>query len=108
MLAARLLEEETTSDEVVELLGNGVRTLESVPTALYAAMKYLDDPEQALVKAVGYGGDTDTIAAMTGAIVGAFRGAGSFPKRWHDGLERDVDGYDALCEVSTELSKIIK
>ncbi len=108
VLASRLLEEETTPEEVVQLLGNGVRTLESVPTALYAAMKYLDNPEQALVAAVGYGGDTDTIAAMTGAVVGAFRGARAFPVRWHEGLERGDDGYDALLSVARELSKILK
>ncbi len=79
-----------------------------MPTALYAAMKYLDDPERALIAAVGYGGDADTIAAMTGAVVGAFRGAGAFPQRWHDGLERGADGYDALREVSAGLSKIVK
>ncbi len=108
ILAARLLEQQATAGEVVQLLGNGVRTLESVPTALYAAMKHHDNPEQALVAAVGYGGDTDTIAAMAGAAVGALRGADLFPQRWHDGLERGADGYEAIREVSTELAKIMK
>ncbi len=107
ILAARLLEEDAQPDEVVELLGNGVRTLESVPTALFTAMRFSDDPERALVAAVGYGGDADTIAAMTGAVVGALNGAESFPQRWHDGLERGPDGYDALLDVSRQLSKMI-
>ena len=108
MLAARLLGEELTPEEVVAQLGNGVRTLESVPTALYTAFRYIDDPEQALVAAVGYGGDTDTIAAMTGAVVGALHGADLFPRRWHDGLERGTHGYETLRDLSSQLAKMIK
>lgn len=107
VLAARFLEEETGRADVVAMLGNGVRTLASVPTALYTAMKYLHQPEQALVEAVAYGGDTDTIAAMTGALVGALNGADAFPRRWHDGLERGADGYEALVEVSHQLAKMM-
>ena len=106
MQAARLLDDETTDEEVVSLLGNGVRTSESVPTALYAAMRYAEDPEEAVVRAIGYGGDTDTIAAMTGAMVGALHGAASFPERWHAGLERGEAGYDVLCDLSAALAKI--
>lgn len=104
MLAARMLDEEPPRQEIIDNLGNGVRTLESVPIALYAALKYADDPEQALIRAVGYGGDTDTIAAMTGAVVGALHGAASFPERWHEGLERGEQGYDALVEVAEQLA----
>jgi poly(ADP-ribose) glycohydrolase ARH3 len=106
-LSSRLLEDETSPSEIVELLGNGVRTLDSVPTALYTAMKYSGDPEKALIQAVGYGGDTDTIAAMVGAVVGAMHGAGSFPQRWHNGLERGKDGYEELSRVSRQLAKMI-
>ena len=108
MLAARMLDDELSSDEVLSCLGNGVRTLESVPTALYTAMKFSADPEQAVIAAVGYGGDADTIAAMTGAVVGALNGADAFPPRWHAGLERGADGYDALLHVSRQLSELIK
>ncbi|PLY02879.1 MAG: hypothetical protein C0623_03040 [Desulfuromonas sp.] len=108
MLASRLLEEKPSRDEVVARLGNGVRTLESVPTALYTAMRFISEPEEALVAAVGYGGDADTIAAMTGAVVGACHGASAFPQRWHEQLERGADGYDALCEVSRQLANLIK
>jgi len=106
MLAAILLDEEITETELVNQLGNGVRAIESVPIALYAAMKYADDPEQALVRAVGYGGDADTIAAMTGAVVGALNGAYIFPDRWHTGLERGEFGYEMLRDLSISLAKI--
>ena len=103
ILASRLLEEEPSREEIIGRLGHGVRTVASVPTALYTAMKFVSDPEKALVAAVGYGGDTDTIAAMTGALVGAMNGAQAFPPRWHDGLERGADGYHALVTVSEQL-----
>ena len=37
--------------------------------------------------AVHYGGDTDTIASMTGALAGALHGSGWVPERWITPLE---------------------
>ena len=108
MLAAIRLDEEIPERDLVDQLGNGVRALDSVPIALYAALKYADDPELAVVRAVGYGGDADTIAAMTGAMVGALHGASSFPERWHAGLERGDFGYETLRDLSIALAKIAK
>ena len=38
--------------------------------------------EESLVATVGYGGDTDTNAAIAGALLGALHGRGAFPSRW--------------------------
>ncbi|HKE16854.1 MAG TPA: ADP-ribosylglycohydrolase family protein, partial [Kofleriaceae bacterium] len=38
--------------------------------------------EAALIDAVNRGGDADTNAAITGALLGAFHGAGAIPARW--------------------------
>ena len=38
--------------------------------------------EHALVATVGKGGDTDTTAAITGALLGAADGLGAIPRRW--------------------------
>ena len=40
------------------------------------------DFEQALVQTVGRGGDTDTNAAIAGALLGAHHGRGKIPQRW--------------------------
>ena len=40
------------------------------------------DPEHALVATVSCGGDTDTNAAITGALLGALHGRDAFPARW--------------------------
>ena len=38
--------------------------------------------EDALIRTVGLGGDTDTTAAITGALLGAAQGRTAFPLRW--------------------------
>lgn len=46
--------------------------------------------EDAIVKAVNHGGDADTIAALTGGLVGAKFGINAIPKRWLDALDPRV------------------
>lgn len=57
--------------------------------ALSIAVRQLvlyDDPVEALVDAVGMGGDTDTNAAIAGALLGAVHGAVAWPERWVTGV----------------------
>ncbi len=49
--------------------------------------------EDALVAAVDLGGDTDTVAAVTGTLAGAVYGAGAIPERWTDPLHVPLPGY---------------
>ena len=49
--------------------------LETVPSVLYAPMRYAGDPEEALVRSVNDAKDNDTVAAIVGAAVGALHGA---------------------------------
>jgi poly(ADP-ribose) glycohydrolase ARH3 len=65
-------------EELAEL-GNGIAALESVPTALAGFALSPDDYGTAIGRAILLGGDTDTIAAMTGALSGAFLGVGAIP-----------------------------
>ncbi|NVB39187.1 ADP-ribosylglycohydrolase family protein [Pseudenhygromyxa sp. WMMC2535] len=58
----------------------------SVLTALLVA-DLAKDFEHGLVTAVNLGGDTDTIGAMVGAILGARVGVGEIPMSWLDSLE---------------------
>ncbi len=68
-------------------LGNDVTALGSVPTALALFLLNPDDPWAAITGAVQAGGDTDTIAAMTGALAGARCGADVLPASWLARLE---------------------
>jgi ADP-ribosylglycohydrolase len=52
------------------------------------------------------GGDTDTIAAMSGALCGALVGESALPTRWVERLENGPKGADylrALADATFEL-----
>ncbi len=74
-------------DEVFARLGNSYLAEETVPSAFYCFSRYYDEPEKAIIEAVNAGGDTDSIACITGALCGARHGFGAFPERWIKGLE---------------------
>jgi poly(ADP-ribose) glycohydrolase ARH3 len=59
------------SSEVVEIVGNGIEAHRSVPAALFAFLSSRGDFARSIECAVRLGGDTDTIAAMAGALAGA-------------------------------------
>ena len=69
----------TAIDRVVRLIGTSLATQESVPAAFAMLLLHPDDPWAACCAAASLGGDTDTIAAMTGAMAGAIHGVGAFP-----------------------------
>ena len=79
--------------ELVSVLGNSAKALESVPTAIYAAAVHRS-PEAAIRFAVRCGGDADTLGAMAGAIAGAGGGASVIPGHWLDALENGAKGRD--------------
>ena len=68
-------------DQVDVLVGTSLATQESVPAAFAMLAAAPDDPWLAVRLAASAGGDTDTIAAITGAIGGACHGAGAFPEQ---------------------------
>ena len=78
--------------EVVQSFGNGVEAVFSVPTACYIAVTYSPDFRDAVRAAISLGGDTDTIAAMVGAIVGAHVGEKNLPVEWIEQLEEGPRG----------------
>ena len=78
---------EVDRSRVVAGLGNGIEAFNSVPTAIYSFLSHHHSFEEAILFAVSLGGDTDTIAAMTGAIVGAYLGVDSIPAKWRSKLE---------------------
>jgi ADP-ribosylglycohydrolase len=65
--------------DIVELIGTSLATQESVPAAFAVLALHPDDPWQACLTAASLGGDSDTIAAMAGAIAGACHGMDGWP-----------------------------
>jgi poly(ADP-ribose) glycohydrolase ARH3 len=74
--------------EVAAHLGNDISAVGSVRSALAAFLLNPDDLRGAVLFAIQMGGDTDTIAAMTGAIAGARCGEVGLPQFWVHRLER--------------------
>jgi len=56
---------------------------------------HAESPEEGIVQTVGCGGDTDTNAAIAGALLGAAFGADSFPHQW----VRDVSAGLFACQT---------
>ncbi|MEL6548489.1 MAG: ADP-ribosylglycohydrolase family protein, partial [Myxococcota bacterium] len=102
MKVQRLIEtENVTTREVLSELGASTVAAESVPLAVYAALRFLDRPTDALRFALTAGGDTDTISAIVGAIVGAANGQ----RAWPSGLLSRLEGRDVLREQAKTLVK---
>ncbi len=77
----------------------------SVPAVLHAWQSYPLDYERAVTTIIRCGGDTDTTAAMTGAIVGAGVGQDGIPKRWLDDLiewPRTVSWMETLARKTAD------
>ncbi len=78
-LARSAPDDEMFVDAVSELVGTSVATQESVPAAFAFAARWPDDPWHACLAAAGAGGDSDTVGAMTGAMMGACLGRSRLP-----------------------------
>jgi poly(ADP-ribose) glycohydrolase ARH3 len=93
------------------LFGNGIEATSSVVTAIACFALAATSYEQTIGSAVLLGGDTDTIAAMAGAISGAYLGRQSIPTHLiqsledrHQGRQYIEDLAKKLCAAHRELS----
>jgi ADP-ribosyl-[dinitrogen reductase] hydrolase len=79
----RLQRIEAYGEDDISSSGYTVHTLEA------AAWSFLttDCYEEAVVRAANLGDDADTVAAVCGALAGAFYGYASIPPRWRDELQ---------------------
>lgn len=67
-------------EEIYNLLGASVNTIDSVPTAICIAYYSFGDVHKTALLCTNLGGDTDTIGAMATAIAGGVYGYDSIPK----------------------------
>lgn len=87
-------------NELAEVLGTGIAAHTSVPTALACFLAHAASFTDAIKAAISLGGDTDTIAAMTGALAGAHNGYSTIPETW-----RQVEGADDLVMMADALAE---
>ena len=89
---------------IYELVGTSLASQESVPAAFGILRLFPGDPWEACLAAASLGGDSDTVAAMVGAMSGAIYGIENLPESArrivarvnHLDLESVVDGLLAL------------
>jgi ADP-ribosylglycohydrolase len=67
--------------------GAGWVAEEALATGLYCAMLFPDDPVAALGRAANSSGDSDSIACLTGAFLGAAHGMAVWPRHWREQIE---------------------
>lgn len=70
-----------------EVAGEGWVAEEALACALHVLACLPDDPANALRRAAFSNGDSDSIGAITGALVGAAHGLSAFPKSWSQNIE---------------------
>ncbi len=74
-------------EEEIESEGYVLHTLEAGIWCLFTSESY----EEAVLKAVNLGGDTDTTGAVTGGLAGILYGYESIPEEWIKGLAKRQD-----------------
>ncbi|MEU5945487.1 ADP-ribosylglycohydrolase family protein [Micromonospora sp. NPDC047465] len=67
--------------------GEGWIAEEALATALFCAIRHADDPVAALARGATTAGDSDSIAALAGAFVGAALGMPAWPDAWSARIE---------------------
>ncbi len=70
-------------------------------SALYCVWIHLDDYRRAVLTAVNTDGDSDSIAAITGSIMGARLGIDEIPRRWRE----EVENSHKLLELGQQLPR---
>jgi poly(ADP-ribose) glycohydrolase ARH3 len=102
------LEKAATAQAREELarLGNGIQAVESVPTALALFASTSDSYTQVIGRAILLGGDTDSIAAMAGALSGAYLGDEAIPPGLLRRLEDDAKGRTYISALADQLHEV--
>ncbi|MEU3727813.1 ADP-ribosylglycohydrolase family protein [Streptomyces sp. NPDC033538] len=72
------------------------------------ALRTTSSYEDAVRAAIDLGGDTDTVAAVTGALAGAVHGIAAVPTRWTDALRVPLPGFGGRVLRTSELAVLTR
>lgn len=64
---------------------------EAIAISAYLFKIHYQNPKEAILSAANTPGDSDSIGALVGALVGAYQGISAFPKEWIERLERNKE-----------------
>lgn len=90
-------------DDSVAVLGNGIEAHRSVVTSIACFALHAESFTDAVGRALGLGGDVDTLAAMTGALSGTHLGLRAISRKLVEMLENDQKGSDYLHTLAGRL-----
>ncbi|MBI3854537.1 MAG: ADP-ribosylglycohydrolase family protein [Planctomycetes bacterium] len=102
--AAELAKRCAPTSEAAEALKTTGYVVHTVPFALYCYLRYGDTPLLALQECIGAGGDTDSIAAILGAWLGALHGEPGLPAHLIAGLNDGPFGPSHLRGLAASLA----
>jgi len=101
-----LLDRDASYEDAIEELGNGSYVLEALSQALFIFLKTPSNPENVIIQAVNsygnYGGDTDSIGLIAGALAGAYNGEENIPPIWKTKLVK----YKDIINLADRLYKV--
>lgn len=92
-----------TKESDLRQFGNGIEAHESVVTAIGCFSLFPDDYVQSVATAIWQAGDTDTIAAMTGALCGVRVGYSGIDPGLSEELEPHTRFLDEVADLSRQL-----
>ena len=84
-------------------MGFQIASVHCMPCVLWCVCSYHDQPRRAVQEAIALGGDTDTVASMVGAIIGALHGE-AWCSSWTSQLENGEHGRDFALQLAESLS----
>ena len=97
--AVKLAGSDISDLDAIHQLGEGWVAEETLAIAVFCALRYEQDFEQALIVSVNHNGDSDSTGAVLGNILGTHLGFEKIPQRFKDGLEL----YDTIIEIADDL-----
>jgi ADP-ribosyl-[dinitrogen reductase] hydrolase len=97
-LAHRYLQNSTPAEQALAAIGTSGYVAETVGAAFYC-LGATDNFRDAVVMAVKGGGDTDTTAAVVGAMAGTYYGLDAIPSEYKD----QVENFELLQALTDEL-----
>ena len=89
--------------DMAAALGTGMAAYDAVPMGVYCFLRHRDSFADAVRQAVFLGGDTDTIAAMAGALAGALLGRQAIPAAWVGAIREEKYPPVAIEDVADRL-----
>jgi ADP-ribosylglycohydrolase len=89
-------------EEALFEIGTSSDAIEAIPAATYCFLKYPRHFQNAVLAAVNAGDASDSIAALTGSMVGAYAGIEAIPRQW----QVEVENPDVLTGTAEGLAAL--